>query len=127
MAKRCSREGAHFLGRFGGGLSAAVDARARERIATEMTSFLINRRAVRPIQFRRTDRPGEIEEDVNDIGAGRFSLPGHFCGWRTVSTTLEFEADSTVENETTVSVCGWSAWFSVLMLGRLSIPRPRRR
>jgi hypothetical protein len=43
-----------------------------------------------------------------------------------VSATLEDEADATAENEATGS---WfqSAWFWVLMLGRLSMPRPRRR
>ncbi len=43
-----------------------------------------------------------------------------------LSTTVEAEADVTAECEAT-GWCGQSAWFSVLMLGRLSMPRLRSR
>jgi hypothetical protein len=44
-----------------------------------------------------------------------------------VSTTLEKQANATCENEATNLSFGQSAGSWVLMLGRLSIPRPRSR
>jgi hypothetical protein len=66
-----------------------------------------------------------IGHTLGDLGC-EYPAGSSNYGTASLSTTLESEAETTAENGATVGVVQ-SAWFCVLMLGRLSMLRPRSR